>query len=194
MKQLSERNNMPTYLALLRGINVSGKNIIKMEALRTLMDSEGFTHVKTYIQSGNAIFDSSMRSKAKVAAAIEALIKNNYGFAITVFVLDANDIEKAIDNNPFVTGRDPEGAGSKKLYVTFLSEEPTAENVKKLEEAPIGEDKISISGNVLYFKLESKASESKLSNNLIESKLKLRATTRNWNVTLKLLELLKTER
>jgi uncharacterized protein (DUF1697 family) len=181
---------MPTYLALLRGINVSGKKIIKMEELRNLMESVGYTNVKTYIQSGNVIFGSTTRSKEKVAASIEALIEGHYGFDVTVFILDAKDIEKAADNNPFVSQREPEGAGSKKLYVTFLSEIPSHENMQKLHEAPIGHDLIEVVDNVLYFKLQTKASESKLSNNLIESKLKLRATTRNWNVTLKLLELL----
>ncbi len=181
---------MPTYLALLRGINVSGKKIIKMEELRNLMESVGYTNVKTYIQSGNVIFGSTTRSKEKVAASVEALIEGHYGFDVTVFILDAKDVEKAVDNNPFVSQREPEGAGSKKLYVTFLSEAPSPENMQRLREAPIGHDLIEVVDDVLYFKLQTKASESKLSNNLIESKLKVRATTRNWNVTLKLLELL----
>ncbi|OYQ33951.1 hypothetical protein CHU92_12375 [Flavobacterium cyanobacteriorum] len=181
---------MPTYLALLRGINVSGKKIIKMEDLRHLMKSVGYTNVKTYIQSGNVIFGSTTHSKEKVAASVEALIEGYYGFDVAVFIFDAKDVEKAVDNNPFVSQREPEGAGSKKLYLTFLSETPSPENRPKLLEAPIGDDLIEIVGDVVYFKLQAKASESKLSNNLIESKLKLRATTRNWNVTLKLLELL----
>lgn len=181
---------MPTYLALLRGINVSGKKIIKMEALRTALEKEGYTNVKTYIQSGNVLFESTARSKEKLAAALEAFIEKEYGFDVTVFVVDAKDVEKAVDNNPFVKGRAEEGPGSKKLYVTFLSGIPTEENLEKLKKAPIGDDLIAVEGSILYFKLESKASESKLSNNLIESRLKLKATTRNWNVTLKLLELL----
>lgn len=181
---------MPTYLALLRGINVSGKKIIKMEEFRNLMESVGYGNVKTYIQSGNVIFESDGKSKIKIAASIEALIEGHYGFDVKVFVLDIKDIEKAIDNNPFVSKRQPEGAGSKKLYVTFLSEKPSNEKMQNLREAPIGHDLIEVVDDVLYFKLESKASESKLSNNLIESRLKLKATTRNWNTTLKLFEML----
>lgn len=183
---------MNTYLALLRGINVSGKKIIKMEALRALFQNEGFTDVKTHIQSGNVIFRSKSSSKEKVAAQIEKMILAEFGFDVTIFVLDAEQVEKAVDNMAFIDGRQPEGPGSKKLYVTFLFEIPTKENFVKLKQAPIGDDLISLRGDVLYFKLESKASESKLSNNLIESKLKVKATTRNWNVTLKLLELLQT--
>lgn len=181
---------MPTYLALLRGINVSGKKIIKMEELRMLFEANGYSNAKTYIQSGNIIFTTDTGTKKQVAAALEALIKKSYGYDVTVFVLDIGDLEKAIDNNPFVGNRQPEGAGSKKLYVTFLLNVASAENIEKLRQAPIGHDLIELTDNVLYFKLQTKASESKLSNNLIETKLKVKATTRNWNTTLKLMEIL----
>jgi len=180
---------MSTYLALFRGINVSGKKIIKMEGLRNLMESEGYENVETYIQSGNVVFESKETSKDKIARQIEALITTSYGFDVTVFVLDIEDVVSAVDNNPFVSQREPE-SGDKKLYVTFLSEIPAKDNVMRLREASIGHDLIEIVGKVLYFKLETKASESKLSNNLIESKLKVKATTRNWNTTLKLLGML----
>ncbi|RWX00541.1 DUF1697 domain-containing protein [Flavobacterium cerinum] len=181
---------MPVYLALLRGINVSGKKIIKMEDLRKLMSSEGFENVKTYIQSGNVIFKSSENRKDHLARSIEVIIEEHYGFDVLVFILEIKDLIKAVDNNPFVEGRVEEEAGFKKIYVTFLSEKPLAENFKKLKEAPIANDLIEIIDDILYFKLESRASDSKLSNNLIENKLKVRATTRNWNTTLKLLSLM----
>lgn len=181
---------MPIYLALLRGINVSGKKIIKMEDLRKLMISAGFESVKTYIQSGNVIFENKEKSKDKIAKHIEALIEKQYGFDVSVFIKDFSDVENAIDKNPFVVDRAEEEAGFKKLYVTFLSETPFEENIEKLRQAPIGNDLIKIVDTILYFQLESKASDSKLSNNLIESKLKVRATTRNWNTTLKLLTLM----
>lgn len=181
---------MPLYLALLRGINVSGKKIIKMEDLRKLMGDAGYTNVKTYIQSGNIVFESPEQSSDKLAAAIEALIEKHYGFDVTVFVTDKRAVENAIDNNPFTEGREEEPSGFKKLYVTFLSEVPTPENMEKLSQAPIGDDLIELINDILYFKMESKASDSKLSNTLIESKLKIKATTRNWNTTLKLLTMM----
>lgn len=182
---------MPVYLALLRGINVSGKKIIKMEDLRKLMAAAGFENIKTYIQSGNVIFESPEKNKSKLARSLEILIEQHYGFDVSVFLIDTEDIEKAIDNNPFANGRVEEEAGFKKIYVTFLSEKPSKENFEKLKQGPIGNDLIEVIDTILYFKLESKASDSKLSNNLIESKLKVRATTRNWNTTLKLLSLIK---
>lgn len=182
---------MPVYLALLRGINVSGKKIIKMEDLRKLMTGANFENVKTYIQSGNVIFESQEKSKSILAGVIERLIEQQYGFDVSIFVIDTEAIVKAIDNNPFVKDRIEEEAGFKKVYITFLSEKPSIENFEKLKQAPIGNDLIEIIDDILYFKLESKASDSKLSNNLIENKLKVRATTRNWNTTLKLLSLMK---
>lgn len=181
---------MALYIALFRGINVSGKKIIKMEDLRKLMESAGYSNVRTYIQSGNVIFSHSERSKEKLAGAIERLIEEKYGFDVTVFVIDKAELEKAIAHNPFAEGKVPEEAGTKKIYVTFMSGVPDKENMEKLEQAPIGEDLIAVHDNVLYFKLAVSAADSKLSNNLIENKLKLKATTRNWNTTLKLLELI----
>lgn len=181
---------MPVYLALLRGINVSGKKIIKMEDLRKLMSSGGFENVKTYIQSGNVIFESSEKRKDHLARSIEVIIEKHYGFDVSVFILEIKDLIIAVDNNPFVENRVEEDARFKKIYITFLSEKPLVENFEKLKQGPIGNDLIGIIDDVLYFKLESKASDSKLSNNLIESKLKVRATTRNWNTTLKLLSLM----
>ena len=181
---------MPVYLALLRGINVSGKNIIKMEDLRNRMEAAGYATVKTFIQSGNIIFTSGERSADMASKHLEAFLKQEYGYDVTVFIITKNELESAIDNNPYAEGRVEEAAGFKNLFVTFLSDEPLVENIEKLQQAPIGQDEIAVVGNVLYFKLFSKASDTKLSNNLIESKLKLRATTRNWNTTLKLLNMM----
>ncbi|MDV6166988.1 DUF1697 domain-containing protein [Flavobacterium sp. DG1-102-2] len=181
---------MPVYLALLRGINVSGKKIIKMEDLRRLMTDAGYLNVKTYIQSGNVIFEGSQSSGKEIGLAIEAVIERHYGFEVSVFVLQKEALESAVDNNPYAEGREEEPAGFKKLYVTFLSDTPSQENFEKLLQAPIGKDLIDLEADILYFRLESKASDSKLSNNLTESKLKVRATTRNWNTTLKLLSMM----
>lgn len=180
---------MKIYAVLFRGINVSGKNIIKMEALRNLLTEAGYEGVKTYIQSGNIVFKSKEEDKGTLAKNIEQLINKHYGYDITVFAYDKADIEKVLHNSPYATA-DYKEEGVKKLYVTFLSQIPEKENIEKLRQAPIGDDEITLIDDVLYFKLATKASESKLSNNLIESKLKVRATTRNWNTTLKVFSML----
>ncbi|WP_297334012.1 DUF1697 domain-containing protein [Flavobacterium sp.] len=181
---------MQKYLALFRGINVSGKNIIKMEGLRKVMANAGYTDVVTYIQSGNVVFTANEADKGKVRQHLEALVQKEYNLSITIFILDENDMQRAISGNPFA-GPDDIEEGTKKLYITFLSGIPEADYYEKLLQAPIGEDEIALKDAILYFKLAGKASESKLSNNLIENKLKLRATTRNWNTTIKLYGMLK---
>ncbi|PHK27636.1 hypothetical protein VF13_41370 [Nostoc linckia z16] len=181
---------MNSYVALLRGINVSGQKIIKMENLRNAMESRGFQDVKTYIQSGNIVFKSD-KPKNTLQFEIADLIVKEYGFEVSVFVLDREEMYFAVENNPFSQAAEPEPAGVKKLYITFLEGTPEPANFEKLINGPIGEDKVDLKGNVLYFLLKNSAADSKLSNNYIESKLKLKATTRNWNTTLKLLEMMK---
>lgn len=181
---------MQKYLALFRGINVSGKNIIKMEGLRKVMANAGYTDVVTYIQSGNVVFTANEADKGKVRQDLEALVQKEYNLSITIFILDENDMHRALHLNPFAGPNDIE-EGTKKLYVTFLSGIPEADYYEKLLQAPIGKDEIALKDAILYFKLAGKASDSKLSNNLIENKLKLRATTRNWNTTIKLYGMLK---
>ncbi|RZJ31896.1 MAG: DUF1697 domain-containing protein [Flavobacterium sp.] len=182
---------MKTHLALLRGINVSGQKLIKMEDLRKLMADAGFENVSTYIQSGNIIFEGRETSKAKVAEAIKALIKENYGWDVGVLMLNHSDLKKAIDGNPFLKDKNVD---LKQLYVTFLSDNPTTENIEKFATANTENDVAVISGDVMYLKYFHGAGKTKLTNALIENKLKLVATTRNWNTTLKLMELLEERR
>ena len=179
---------MQTHLALLRGINVSGKKLIKMEDLRNPMEQSGFENVKTYIQSGNVIFDSKETSKEKLAQKIKELILGQYGFDVGIVMLDEKMLEKAITENPFIS---ESNVDVKQLYVAFLSEKPSDENQGRMKQANIDNDIAILSDEVMYLKYDSNAGKSKLSTNLIENKLKVTATSRNWNTTLKLLDLLK---
>lgn len=103
---------MKAYLALLRGINVSGRNIIKMEDLRTSMAGAGFDNVKTYIQSGNIVFRSADK-KEDVSLKLSRLIEGQFGLKIDVFVFEKHDLDLAIKHNPYI-GYQPEPAGTKK--------------------------------------------------------------------------------
>jgi len=180
---------MPVYLALFRGINVSGHNLIKMEALKKLMEAEGYINVETYIQSGNVVFESPETSKERLAKAIEILMYKEYGHNVVIFILDKEELAKAIDNNPY-TGKEPEGQGVKKYFVAFLSNAPKSDGIDQLKKYNRGDDVFKIIGNVLYLKLATSAADSKLTNVFIENKLGVKATTRNWNTTLKMLEML----
>jgi uncharacterized protein (DUF1697 family) len=182
---------MSRFLSLFRGINVSGKNIIKMEALRSCMETAGFTDVKTYIQSGNVVFGAKERSAEKVTEKLWALVKKEFGHDITIITLTKQQLTAAIDENPFGTSREPESAGPKKLHLAFLSDKPAGENYEKLLSGPVSGDELELKDSILYIRFGEKQSESKLDNSLIESRLKVRSTMRNWNTVLKLDEMLR---
>ncbi|MFP9117784.1 DUF1697 domain-containing protein [Flavobacterium sp. RNTU_13] len=180
---------MPAYLALFRAVNVSGHNVIKMEHLRRLMEANGFKNVATYIQSGNVIFETEETDKAKTGRTIEQLLYKEYGHDVFTFILDKADLQKAIQNNPYTTA-EPEPQGVKKYFVTFLSGEATTQGMDQLKKYNRSDDEFKAVGNILYLKLSRSAADSKLTNSFIEGKLGLKATIRNWNTTLKLMEML----
>ncbi|KAF2516294.1 DUF1697 domain-containing protein [Flavobacterium salilacus subsp. salilacus] len=181
---------MPVYLALFRGINVSGHNIIKMEHLRNLMIANGYINVETYIQSGNVVFETDETDKAKIAHGMQLLLYKEYGYDVTIFILNEADLINAIDNNPY-TDKVPEPSGKKKYHVVFLSNEATNEGLDKMKKYNRSDDVFTAVGKVMYLKLAQSAAESKLTNPFIEGKLNnCKATTRNWNTTLKMLEMI----
>lgn len=178
---------MKTHLVLLRGINVSGQKLIKMEDLRHLLSDAGFQNVTTYIQSGNVIFGHPETSKAKVGAKVAALIKEKYGWDVGIIVRNLEELAQSIDGNLFLNEPD---VNLKQLYVAFLSEQPSPENIAKFEAFDIQQDQAIFGEGVLYLKYHDSAANTKLSNALIENKLKVVATSRNWNTTLKLRDIL----
>jgi uncharacterized protein (DUF1697 family) len=103
---------MPTYVALLRGINVSGKNSIRMPALQESLADMGFKDVRTYLQSGNVVFRDKPADKAKLAAAIEARITRDFGHKVPVRVVSESDLDAIAGSNPLW----PEGGGDEKLF------------------------------------------------------------------------------
>ncbi len=177
------------YLALLRGINVSGQKLIKMEALRELLKSNGLENVVTYIQSGNIIFDSDLNRK-EIADKILDEIKAHYGFDVGIIILDQKSLSQAVNQNPFIN----EDCDTKRLYVTFLNMIPSDENKEKLHSASVGDDEFQIIDDVIYIMYSNSAGTSKLSLALIENRLKVVATMRNWNTTIKLLSMLEVKK
>ena len=111
---------MQTYIALLRGINVSGQKIIKMENLRSLFSELGFQNVQTYIQSGNVVFNSKTKSIRALEKTIHDGIKRRFKYEVEVFVIDSDEIESVCRLNPFKTKQKSEFS---KIYVTICSEE-----------------------------------------------------------------------
>jgi len=176
---------MKTYIVLLRGVNVSGKNIVKMAALKAILIDNTFKNVTTYIQSGNIILSSDLEKEA-IEMKIQQLIYDHFQLQITVFCLDLQEMEVALQNNPFTENIEPN-----KLFFTFLNEEPAVDLLTDLQTIDFETDQFKVIDKVLYFYLPNGMSNSKLNNNFFEKKLKVTATGRNLNTIHKLIDLAK---
>ena len=178
---------MSKFIALLRGINVSGQKQIKMSELKTLFEEKGFQDVITYIQSGNVIFSAREKSNKKLEDKISSAIKSKFSFDAQIIVLTPEAIGHVIQSNPFLKKK----KDTEKLYVTFLLENPSAENIKKLKAVDYSPEEFIMDGSYIYLFVPNGYGNSKLNNNLFESKLKVFGTTRNWKTVNKLFELSK---
>jgi len=173
------------HIAILRGINVSGRNKILMKDLKDLLENNNFFNVETYIQSGNIAFDSDETIKNdKLEQLISNLINIKYSYRIPTIVRTQNELIKIIENNPF---EKDESIKKEKLYFTFLKEKPKKENINKLSQNDYSPDIFKYSQKVVYLHVPDKYGNTKLSNTFFERKLKVSCTTRNWKTTMKLL-------
>lgn len=178
---------MIQYLAILRGINVSGKNKIKMEDLRTLLRSLDFQEVQTYIQSGNIVFATAKMSTTTLAEKIHQLILKKYGYDVPVLVKTKAELKAVATQNPFLNDRSED---IKFLHVTFLAENPETEKWELIDNEKYKPDEFQVSERALYVFCPNGYGRTKLNNNFFEKKLKTTATTRNWKTVMKLAEML----
>ena len=176
--------NKNTYIALLRGINVSGQKLIKIEELQKLFEALKFESVRTYIQSGNVIFKSDIKEPAKIIGLIEKKIKDKFSFDVTVIIRNTDELGKIIKNNPFVKTKPID-----KLYTAFLSGTFDKSKSELLEKYKSKTEEYKINNTEVYLYYPDGAGRTKLTNNIIESKLGVKATSRNWNTVNKLYEL-----
>ena len=178
---------MKTRISILRGINVGAQKKILMTDLKALYEGLKFKEVITYIQSGNVIFKTTDDSSdEKIAAKIEKAISKKYGFEVPVIVRRVEEMKTVIKNNPFA--KDPKNK-TERMHVTFLSETPSKELVAATEKLDFSPDYFTIIGKEVYLYTPDGYGITKLSNNFFEKKLKVIATTRNWNTVNKLAEL-----
>jgi uncharacterized protein (DUF1697 family) len=177
---------MPTFAAMLRGINVGSGKIVKMERLRASLEALGFDNVRTYVQSGNAVFESERKSPAKLSRKIEDKIQRDFGFAVPVLLKTSKEMEQIVSDNPLVKEK---GIDHSKLHVTFLSDAPPKTAVKALEPLATGHERFRILNREIYLYFPEGYGYTKLSNNAIEKKLSVVATTRNWRTVNTLLEM-----
>ena len=177
---------MTTHLALLRGINVSGHNMIKMEALKTTLEAIGFQNVTTYIQSGNVFVDTDEENAPKVAFVIKQEIFKAFGHEVPVIVIAKEDLSACFKNNPFLNEKDLD---TKKLYVAFVSIALKKESINDLKMSQFKPDEVSIDENRIYIKYAVGAGKTRLDQKYIEKKLNVISTIRNWNTVTQLLKM-----
>jgi len=174
---------MTTHLALLRGINVSGHNMMKMEALKTMLENIGFQNVRTYLQSGNVFIDSEEEA-SKVGFMIKQEIFKVFGHEVPIVVITKEDLKSCFANNPFLKEKD---ADIKKLYVAFVSTALKKESINDLKISQFKPDEASIDENRIFIKYAVGAGKTRFDQKYIEKKLNVTATIRNWNTVTNLL-------
>jgi uncharacterized protein (DUF1697 family) len=177
---------MNTYISILRGINVSGQKMIKMDALKKMYEDLGFAKVQTYIQSGNVIFQSEKSEQKDLEKLISAGIAKQFGFEVPVIVLNIQEFKRVIQNNPFVKD---DSKDISHQYATFLSSEPILDKFESIKQVQNQGEQIHLIDKIIYFYCPSGYGRTKLNNTFFESKLKTVATTRNWKTTLELLNI-----
>ena len=177
---------MKIYVALFRGINVGGKNILPMKELVAVLQDLGARNVKTYIQSGNAVFESEEKNLVRLSKKISAEIQKRRGFAPYVLLLELADIEKAIAKNPFLDAEN----NPQSLHVGFLAGAPQNPDLKALDSRKKGSERFHLIDSVFYLQAPEGVGRSKLAANA-EKLLGVPMTDRNWSTVCKILEMAK---
>ena len=177
---------MAAYIAMLRGVNVTGHNTIKMEVLRGLCQGLGFRNVETYVQSGNIVFQALLENPEAISKRIGETVLRSFGFDTPVIVRTSKEMRNVIGNNPFLKEK---GIDSSKLHVTFLSETAQKGSEKKLETLATNPDRFYPASHEIYLYCPGGYGRTRLPNNAIEKALSVEATTRNWKTTNALFEM-----
>jgi uncharacterized protein (DUF1697 family) len=174
-----------THVALLRGINVAGKNMLPMKDLAAMFAAAGCTDVRTYIQSGNVIFEAAAGA-AGIADTITANIEKRFGYRIPVIIRTSQQLLKTIRGNPFL----PAVEDQRWLHVYFLANSPNARAIAGLDPGRSAPDVFHVRGQEIYLHLPNGMGRSKLTNAYFDSKLSTVSTARNWATVLKLSEMM----
>lgn len=175
------------FISILRGIHVGGHKKMTMVDLKSLYEQIGFQNIVTFIQSGNVIFDATVKNRADLKTTIEAAIEETYQFHVHVEIRTNHEIGNIIQNCPFDSvGLVEDGT---KVFVTFLSSKPQDVKVSDIQQHVVAPEKLVVRGEEVYLYCPNGYGNSKLSNAFIERKLGVEATTRNWKSVHKLYEL-----
>jgi len=183
MAKPSRSSRNLTYVALLRGINVGGHKIIKMDQLRKAFEAIGLQDVKTYVQSGNLVFKAPPQTREALCRRLEKEILAEFRMSVPVIVRTAEEIAKTLQSNPFLQEK---GIDTSKLHVTFLSRLPEQAAVRTLDAIASAPDRFQCLGQEIYLCCPNGFGGTKLSINVFERLLSVGATTRNWNTLTRL--------
>jgi uncharacterized protein (DUF1697 family) len=175
---------MPAIISLLRGVNVVGRNQIKMDALRALYESLKFTGCQTYINSGNVVFCTRERNLAALPERVEKAIERKFGFRPSVIHRTAGEMRDVIAQNPFVKRRNIDPS---KLLVGFLARDPGPEACAKLRAIATGPEEVHFAPRELYIYFPNGVGRADLPWSTIDRCMKIPITGRNWNTVTKLL-------
>jgi uncharacterized protein (DUF1697 family) len=189
---------MATHVALLRGINVGGRNKVPMADLRTVVTSLGHTGVTTYIQSGNVLFTAADGSNEELAASLESAIADSFGIWASVVVLSRDELAGILAANPY-----PDEANPKQVHVVFLNAglpQDLFDRIKAAESAAAAKgshDTITAAGDALFLHTPDGFGTSELAQSVFriisapakQKKASVAATARNWSTATKLLSL-----
>ena len=185
MQRASRSKAKGWHIALLRGINVSGKNMLPMPELTKIFATAGCGDVKTYIQSGNVVFCARDGVVDKLAGLITQQIEERFGCKVPLVLRTAAELGEVVRSNPFLKA----GAAEESLHVYFLAGMPTAGDVAGLDAGRSAPDAFAVIGREIYLQLPNGMGRTKLTNAYFDSKLKTVSTARNWRTVSKLLEM-----
>lgn len=175
---------MQTYIILIRGVTPTGKNRVPMVELRTALHAAGLHNVNTYIQSGNVLAQSELEPAA-LEQLVHDVIADQFGGDLTILARTPEEHDAALAGNPFGVEE------TKRLYFTQLASEPEPERLQEFLALDFAPDQVRVAGKVIYTLYADKYSSSKINNNFFERKLKVRATTRNFNTMTRLADMAK---
>ncbi len=162
---------------------MGGKHRIRMNDLKKTLTAQGFINVRTYIQSGNLVFDSEENDPRRLAEMLGRIITDAFGFAVPVVVLGKGELEKIVDGNPFVNERHFDEST---LHVTFMTRQPENNHLHEILNIQSPPDEILSAPKAMYLHCPDGYARTRFSNEFFEKKLNTTATTRNWKTVKKL--------
>lgn len=177
---------MKKYVALLRGINVGGHRIVKMDGLKSLFESLEFQNVSTYIQSGNVVFEATIEDSSVIKNKVGSGFKEVFGFEVPITIREISELEMLLHKNPYTDKENWESH----VHLTFLSEEPL-ESLLEAVNLRDNEDEIHVMNREVFLYCPQGYRATLYSNNYFEKKLAESATTRNWKTISKIISLAK---